>query len=63
MQGDGFKLKTKLPQGISAAGGSPPGTNRELNLEKRLNPLRKVKQGKKIGHYHGLHIMSHFPKV
>lgn len=65
MFGDGFSSKSNLPKPMSPSHGPPRVKNQQpkLNLEKKLNPMRKVDQGKKIGHYHGLHIMSHFPKV
>lgn len=66
MFGDGpTNIKTRLPKPESPQKGPPrvKSVEPELNLVKRLNPMRKVSQGKKIGHYHGLHIMSHFPKV
>ena len=65
MFGDGkFAPPTKLPKPELAQSGPHVSKKEpELNVIKRLNPMRKVDQGKKIGHYHGLHIMSHFPKV
>lgn len=62
MIGDGFKSKTRLPKPELAQAGptisKKPG---ELNVIKDIKP--KIMKGEKIGHYHGLHIMSHFPRV
>ena len=58
-----FKPGTLLPKPEIPQHSPPKGTMHELNLIKRLNPLRKVKLGKKIGRYHGLDIMQHFPKI
>lgn len=63
MFGDGkFAPRTKLPKPeLAQAGPVVSKKPQELNIIKDIKP--KIMKGEKIGHYHGLHIMSHFPKV